>query len=59
MIAPKGRDVTVPLGKGDVVHSGRAVQRAQQAGMFPKFSKGTGADLLKDMKKKKYKGHGN
>lgn len=58
MIAPKGRDVTVPLGKGDVVHSGRTVQRAQQAGMFPKFSRGTGRnDLLKDSKKKKHK-HG-
>ena len=57
MIAPKGRDVTVPLGKGDVVHSGRSVQRAQQAGMLPKFSRGTGADLLKDSKKKKHK-HG-
>lgn len=56
--APKGRDVTVPLGKGDVVHSGRTVQRAQQAGMFPKFSRGTGRnDLLKDSKKKKHK-HG-
>ncbi|WP_432724614.1 peptidoglycan DD-metalloendopeptidase family protein [Staphylococcus equorum] len=59
MLAPKGRDVTVPLGKGDVVHSGRAVQRAQQAGMFPKFSRGTGRNnLLDDMKKKKHK-HGD
>lgn len=42
MFAPKGRDVTVPLGKGDVVHSGRSVQKAQRAGVLPKFSRGTG-----------------
>ncbi|WP_432718107.1 phage tail tape measure protein [Staphylococcus equorum] len=42
MFAPKGRDVTVPLGKGDVVHSGRSVQKAQKAGVLPKFSRGTG-----------------
>ncbi|WP_426462577.1 phage tail tape measure protein [Staphylococcus equorum] len=42
MFAPKGRDVTVPLGKGDIVHSGRSVQKAQRAGVLPKFSRGTG-----------------
>ncbi|MDK9849717.1 phage tail tape measure protein [Staphylococcus equorum] len=42
MFAPKGKDVTVPLGKGDVVHSGRSVQKAQKAGVLPKFSRGTG-----------------
>ncbi|WP_373442526.1 peptidoglycan DD-metalloendopeptidase family protein [Staphylococcus equorum] len=57
MFAPKGRDVTVPLGKGDVVHSGRSVQKAQRAGVLPKFSRGTGIDLLKDLKKKKHE-HG-
>lgn len=57
MFAPKGRDVTVPLGKGDVVHSGRSVQKAQRAGVLPKFSRGTGLDLLKDRKKKKHE-HG-
>lgn len=53
MIAPKGRDITVPLGKGDIVHNGRTVQKAQKAGLFPKFSKGTGADLFKGAKKHK------
>ncbi|MDK9851020.1 peptidoglycan DD-metalloendopeptidase family protein [Staphylococcus equorum] len=61
MYAPKGRDVTVPLGKGDVVHSGKAVQRAQKAGALPKFSRGTDKkdkyDLLKQSKKKKHE-HG-
>ncbi|OEK70815.1 hypothetical protein AST02_04980 [Staphylococcus equorum] len=57
IFAPKGRDVTVPLGKGDVVHSGRSVQKAQRAGVLPKFSRGTGLDLLKDRKKKKHE-HG-
>ncbi|WP_434795911.1 peptidoglycan DD-metalloendopeptidase family protein [Staphylococcus equorum] len=61
MFAPKGRDVTVPLGKGDIVHSGRSVQKAQKAGVLPKFSRGTNKkkkyDLLKDAKKNKHK-HG-
>ncbi|MDK9861649.1 peptidoglycan DD-metalloendopeptidase family protein [Staphylococcus equorum] len=55
MFAPKGRDVTVPLGKGDVVHSGRSVQKAQRAGVLPKFSRGTGKkkkdDLLRQQRK--------
>lgn len=61
MYAPKGRDVTVPLGKGDVVHSGRSVQEAQQSGALPQFSRGTNNkkkyDLLKDAKKNKHE-HG-
>ncbi|QPS98503.1 phage tail tape measure protein [Staphylococcus equorum] len=55
MFAPKGRDVTVPLGKGDVVHSGRSVQKAQKAGALPKFSRGTDKkkkyDLLRQQRK--------
>ncbi|OEK54287.1 hypothetical protein ASS95_07045 [Staphylococcus equorum] len=55
MFAPKGRDVTVPLGKGDVVHSGRSVQKAQRAGVLPKFSRGTDKkkkyDLLRQQRK--------
>ncbi|MDK9870145.1 peptidoglycan DD-metalloendopeptidase family protein, partial [Staphylococcus equorum] len=54
MFAPKGKDVTVPLGKGDVVHSGRSVQKAQRAGVLPKFSRGTGKkkyDLLRQQRK--------
>jgi len=56
MIAPKGRNVTVPLAKGDIVHNGRSVQRAQQAGMIPKFASGTGMgkDMLKKRKKKNH-----
>lgn len=54
MIAPKGKNVTVPLGKGDVVHSGKAVQRAQANGILPKFSSGTGKDMLKKRKKKNH-----
>ena len=61
MYAPKGRDVTVPLGKGDIVHNGRSVQEAQQTGTLPQFSRGTNNkkkyDLLKDAKKNKHK-HG-
>ena len=54
MIAPKGRNVTVPLEKGDIVHNGRSVQKAQQAGVLPRFSKGTGSNnLLKGAKKHK------
>ncbi|OEK65331.1 hypothetical protein AST00_10430 [Staphylococcus equorum] len=54
MFAPKGKDVTVPLGKGDVVHSGRSVQKAQRAGVLTKFSRGTGKkkyDLLRQQRK--------
>ena len=56
MYAPKGKNVTVPLGKGDIVHNGKAVQKAQRAGVLPKFASGTGSNnLLKDAKKKKKK----
>lgn len=54
MYAPKGRDVTVPLEKGDIVHSGRSVQKAQRVGALPRFAKGTGSNsLVKGAKKHK------
>ena len=60
VFAPKGKDVTVPLGKGDRVINGRDTQRLQKSGAIPKFSKGIGSGIvsetmLKDMKKKKKK----
>lgn len=60
VFAPKGRDVTVPLQKGDRVINGRDTQRLQKSGAIPKFSKGIGSGIvsetmLKDMKKKKKK----
>ncbi|WP_337227933.1 peptidoglycan DD-metalloendopeptidase family protein, partial [Staphylococcus succinus] len=58
MYAPKGRNVTVPLGKGDIVHNGKSVQKAQKAGLLPKFASGTGKDIGKELlKKKKKKNH--
>ena len=60
VFAPKGKDVTVPLGKGDRVINGRDTQRLQKSGAIPKFSKGIGSsvvseNMLKDMKRKKKK----
>ena len=61
MYAPKGRDVTVPLDKGDIVHNGKSVQKAQRKGLLPKFARGTGGntdvakEMLKASKKKKHK----
>ena len=60
VFAPKGKDVTVPLGKGDRVINGRDTQRLQKSGAIPKFSKGIGSSvvsekMLKDMKRKKKK----
>ena len=61
MYAPKGRDVTVPLDKGDIVHNGKSVQKAQRKGLLPKFARGTGGNtdvakaMLKSSKKKKHK----
>lgn len=60
VFAPKGKDVTVPLGKGDRVINGRDTQRLQKSGAIPKFSKGIGSGvvsekMLKDAKKKKKK----
>ena len=63
VFAPKGKDVTVPLSKGDRVINGRDTQRLQKAGAIPKFSRGIGSGIvsekmLKDMKKKRKK-HGD
>lgn len=60
MFAPQGRDVTVPLEKGDKVINGRSVQKAQRIGTLPKFASGTGknntiSDMYKDAKKAKRK----
>lgn len=60
VFAPKGKDVTVPLGKGDRVINGRDTQRLQKSGAMPKFSKGIGSGIvtekmLKDAKKKRKK----
>ena len=49
MYAPQGRNVTVPLEKGDKVINGRNTQRLQNAGVIPKFSRGTGDKTVKDM----------
>ena len=63
MIAPQGRDVTVPLDKGDIVHNGKSVQKAQRKGLLPRFARGTGGNtdiakqMLKDRKKKKKHNH--
>lgn len=60
VFAPKGKDVTVPLGKGDRIINGRDTQRLQKSGAIPKFAKGLGSGfatekMLKDIKKKKKK----
>ena len=62
MYAPKGKNVTVPLGKGDKVINGKNTQRLQRAGLVPKFASGTGdggkkaiKDMLSDAKKSKRK----
>lgn len=39
--APKGRDVVVPLGVGDIVHSAEDTKRYQDLGILPRFSKGS------------------
>ena len=56
LFAPKGRDVVVPLSKGDKVINGKTTQRLQNQGFIPKFSVGTSGDdvrkrMLKDAKK--------
>ena len=60
VFAPKGKDVTVPLNKGDRVINGKDTQRLQKSGAIPKFAKGLGSGfatekMLKDIKKKKKK----
>ena len=37
MYVPKGKNVTVPLGKGDIVHNGKSVQKAQRKGLLLNF----------------------
>lgn len=63
MFSPKGRNVTMPLNKGDSVLSGRQTQTLQKLGHIPKFSKGTGQknlwDKTKDIAGKAGKGIAN
>lgn len=62
LFAPKGRDVVVPLSKGDKVINGKTTQKLQNQGFIPKFSVGTSGDdvrkrMLKDAKKHKKHNH--
>ncbi|MGW9934384.1 SLT domain-containing protein/phage-related protein [Staphylococcus hominis] len=62
LFAPKGRDVVVPLNKGDKVINGKTTQNLQTQGLIPKFSVGTSGDdvrkrMLKDAKKHKKHNH--
>ncbi|MEM0688398.1 phage tail tape measure protein [Staphylococcus haemolyticus] len=62
LFAPKGRDVIVPLSKGDKVINGKTTQKLQNQGFIPKFSVGTSGDdvrkrMLKDAKKHKKHNH--
>ncbi len=61
--APQGRDVVVPLNKGDRVINGKTTQKLQNQGFIPKFSRGTdsGEDvrkrMLREAKKRKKHNH--
>lgn len=62
LFAPKGRDVVVPLSKGDKVINGKTTQKLQTQGLVPRFSVGTSGDdvrkrMLKDAKKHKKHNH--
>ncbi|MBC3067099.1 phage tail tape measure protein [Staphylococcus hominis] len=62
LFAPKGRDVVVPLSKGDKVINGKTTQKLQTQGLIPRFSVGTSGDdvrkrMLKDAKKHKKHNH--
>lgn len=57
MFSPKGKNVTMPLNKGDSVLSGRQTQNLQKLGHVPQFSKGTGLDLVAGGKKAKKHKH--
>ncbi len=57
MFSPKGKNVTMPLNKGDSVLSGRQTQTLQKMGHVPQFSKGTGLDLVAGGKKAKKHKH--
>ena len=41
MYAPRGKNVIVGLGKGDIVHSGQETQAMQNQGIIPHFNSGT------------------
>ncbi|MGZ2417208.1 phage-related protein [Staphylococcus caledonicus] len=61
--APQGRDVVVPLNKGDRVINGKTTQKLQNQGFIPNFSRGTdsGEDvrkrMLREAKKRKKHNH--
>lgn len=62
LFAPRGRDVVVPLSKGDKVINGKTTQKLQNQGFIPKFSIGTSGDdvrkrMLRDAKKRKKHNH--
>lgn len=62
LFAPQGRDVVVPLSKGDKVINGKTTQKLQTQGLVPKFSIGTNGDdvrkrMLRDAKKHKKHNH--
>lgn len=62
LFAPRGRDVVVPLSKGDKVINGKTTQKLQNQGFIPKFSIGTSGDdvrkrMLRDAKKHKKHKH--
>lgn len=49
--APQGRDIVVPLEKGDRVINGKSTQKLQKKGIIPRFSRGTdsGEEVRKRM----------
>ena len=51
--APQGRDIVVPLEKGDKVINGKSTQKLQKKGIIPRFSRGTdsGEEVRKRMLK--------
>ena len=61
LFAPQGKDVVVPLNKGDKVINGKTTQRMSKQGLIPKFSRGTDEgdlvrrSMLKDAKRAKRK----
>ncbi|SUM72723.1 phage tail tape measure protein [Staphylococcus hominis] len=60
LFAPKGRDVVVPLSKGDKVINGKTTQKLQTQGLVPRFSVGTsGDDVRKNMLKQAQKAKRN
>ncbi len=56
LFAPRGKDVTVQLDKGDKIYSGAETQSLKSAGFLPKFSQGTGVDRPDSRSAKKSKG---